>query len=191
MMAPPTIESFPKNGTEYDRVTYGDVILILQRGVLRTRFKDAIDLMMEYSPPPPGVYPIIFLLGGEEHTGGRRVQRGSPMHTRWIQECPEFDVFENIIFFPTDNQPATEEWAGRLVHEIRHFGHQTPQGPPTEETTKFMIDCEAEAYSAEREFYRRLKIPSKRHKALMDQSRKNQAAARFAYLEYIRKETEG
>src|SRR2546428_2147409 len=142
--------------------------------------------MMEHSPPPAGVYPIIFLLGGEEHTAGRRVQRGSPMHANWVEACPEFAAFENIIFLPTDMQPATEEWAGLLVHEIRHFGHQTPQGPPTEATTKFMIECEADAYRVEREFYRRLKIPSKRRKTLLDRSRKNEAAARAAYLEYIR-----
>src|SRR2546422_9161807 len=122
MVAPPTIEPFPENGTEFERGIYGDVILILQRGVLRqSQFKAAIDLMMEHSPPPGGVYPIIFLIGGEEHTAGKRVQRGRPMHTRWVEAYPEFGGFENIIFLPTDKQPDTEEWAGLLVHEMRHF----------------------------------------------------------------------
>ena len=187
----PRIEAFPENGREFERVAYGDVILILQRGILRTRFKAAIDLMMEHSPPPPGVYPIIFLSGGEEHTAGRRVQRGSTMHTRWVEECPEFGVFENIIFIPTDNQPATEEWAGLLVHEVRHFGHQTPQGPPTEATTQLMIGYEAEAYREEREFYGRLRIPSERRQALLDQSRRNQAAWCATYLEDIRPKQTG
>src|SRR2546426_7265022 len=126
MVAPPTIEPFPENGSEYERVIYGNVILILQRGVLRTPFKAAIDLMMEYSPPPAGVYPIIFLIGGEEHTAGRRVQRGSSMHTNWVEACPEFGAFENIIFLPPAISPATRRWPGLPVTRIAPSGLRTP-----------------------------------------------------------------
>jgi len=187
MVGPPTIEPFTENGREYERVTYGDVTIILQGKVLQTRFKAAIDLMMEHSPPPAGVYPFIFVGEvGDEHAAGRRVQRGSIVHTQFVEDFPEFAGYENIILLPARLEPPTEEWAGLLVHEIRHFGHQTPQGPPTDATTEFMIECEADAYRVEREFYRRLKIPSKRRKTLLDRSRKNEAAARPVYLEYIR-----
>jgi len=39
MVGPPTIEPFTENGREYERVTYGDVTIILQGKVLQTRFK--------------------------------------------------------------------------------------------------------------------------------------------------------
>ena len=38
-VGPPTIEPFTENGREYERVTYGDVTIILQGKVLQTRFK--------------------------------------------------------------------------------------------------------------------------------------------------------